>query len=79
MIFGEAFRDHHAYSEADLRTLVSTAKKAGAHYLITTEKDWAKVERHLRNESMRTLVVRIKYEIPEEFWYFLRKRLEQNV
>jgi tetraacyldisaccharide 4'-kinase len=32
------FADHHPYSEADIRHLDETAKKAGAH-LLTTEKD----------------------------------------
>ena len=37
----EAFPDHHAYTRTDLAQLPT----AGAEYLITTEKDWAKISR----------------------------------
>jgi tetraacyldisaccharide 4'-kinase len=39
------FGDHHDYSASDLRTLSQNANDAGAELLITTEKDWAKIER----------------------------------
>jgi len=36
--------DHHSYAVADLNELQKEAKAAGAASLVTTEKDWAKVE-----------------------------------
>jgi tetraacyldisaccharide 4'-kinase len=39
-----AFGDHHEYSAEDLAKLMSVAKAAGADVLVTTEKDWVKVE-----------------------------------
>ncbi|HEY2587470.1 MAG TPA: tetraacyldisaccharide 4'-kinase [Tepidisphaeraceae bacterium] len=38
------FGDHHAYTAEDLANLSAEARKAGAEILITTEKDWVKVE-----------------------------------
>jgi tetraacyldisaccharide 4'-kinase len=41
------FRDHHLYSDTDVRSLESEAERAGAVAFITTEKD----EQNLRNAS----------------------------
>jgi tetraacyldisaccharide 4'-kinase len=37
------FRDHHFYSDADLRRLENEARKSGASILLTTEKDLVKL------------------------------------
>ncbi len=37
------FRDHHAYTAADVKSLQSAALSAGADVLVTTEKDWVKL------------------------------------
>jgi tetraacyldisaccharide 4'-kinase len=39
-----AFGDHHAYDADDLATLQRDAARAGAEILLTTEKDWVKIE-----------------------------------
>jgi tetraacyldisaccharide 4'-kinase len=39
------FADHHHYTPQDLATLRREAAAAGADVLLTTEKDWAKLER----------------------------------
>jgi tetraacyldisaccharide 4'-kinase len=39
-----AFGDHHEYSTGDVAKLIADAKAAGADVLVTTEKDWVKVE-----------------------------------
>jgi tetraacyldisaccharide 4'-kinase len=38
------FPDHHAYTANDLQSLEQTARAVGAEILVTTEKDWAKIE-----------------------------------
>jgi tetraacyldisaccharide 4'-kinase len=38
------FPDHHAYTANDLESLDQTARAAGAEILVTTEKDWVKIE-----------------------------------
>ena len=38
-----AFRDHHAYSMADVERIVAEARESGATGFITTEKDAVKV------------------------------------
>ena len=39
-----SFVDHHAYTEHDLASLRRAASAAGADVLLTTEKDWVKLE-----------------------------------
>ena len=38
------FPDHHAYTSDDLQSLEQAARTAGAQILVTTEKDWVKIE-----------------------------------
>lgn len=38
-----AFRDHHAYSRADLARICAEAKSAGAAIVLTTEKDYVRL------------------------------------
>lgn len=38
------FADHHHYTRDDLRELQSAARDAGAQALVTTEKDWVKLQ-----------------------------------
>lgn len=38
------FADHHHYTDSDLADVRREARAAGADVLVTTEKDWAKVE-----------------------------------
>lgn len=41
------FRDHHAYTSSDLRTLLAARKKSGATAFVTTEKDAINLEAYL--------------------------------
>jgi tetraacyldisaccharide 4'-kinase len=38
------FGDHHRYTVMDLKSLIEQAKDLGAEMLLTTEKDWVKIE-----------------------------------
>lgn len=38
------FPDHHAFTQADVRALMDEAKACGAQAMITTEKDWTKLQ-----------------------------------
>jgi tetraacyldisaccharide 4'-kinase len=39
-----AFADHHPYTEADVAAVRRDALAAGADLILTTEKDWAKIQ-----------------------------------
>ncbi len=38
------FKDHHLYNETDLKDICRAARLVDAKYLLTTEKDWVKIE-----------------------------------
>jgi tetraacyldisaccharide 4'-kinase len=69
-IFLKAFSDHVRYTEQDVAWLLQQ-KKTGADFFVTTDKDWVKVASFFRHRNERILRLRIRYEIPNEFWYFL--------
>jgi tetraacyldisaccharide 4'-kinase len=45
VVGSRTFSDHYSYLRADLERLAREARRAGADLLVTTEKDWVKVER----------------------------------
>jgi len=38
------FRDHCVFTRKDLEDMIQVKEAAGAHYLLTTEKDWMRIE-----------------------------------
>jgi tetraacyldisaccharide 4'-kinase len=68
-----AFPDHHPYSDTDLATLTTEAKRLGAK-LITTEKDAVKFTTAER-AHIATLPVTLRFEDAPAFAAFLRQKL----
>lgn len=67
-----SFRDHHFYSDADLRKIEEAARRKGAEVLLTTEKDLVKVEGRLR---MPVAAARVEPEIRESGFFETLGRL----
>jgi tetraacyldisaccharide 4'-kinase len=44
------FRDHHAFSEVDIRQVLDAARAAGAAAVLTTDKDAVRLDRHPRHD-----------------------------
>jgi tetraacyldisaccharide 4'-kinase len=44
VVFFRAFPDHHRYGTDDLKTVEQEAKKAGAQYIVVSEKDSVKID-----------------------------------
>jgi tetraacyldisaccharide 4'-kinase len=44
VVFFKSFRDHHPYVREEFRALVEEKARSGAEYLLTTEKDWVRLE-----------------------------------
>jgi tetraacyldisaccharide 4'-kinase len=57
-----SFRDHHAYTEADIRGLCREAGRAGADGFLTTEKDAVKLDA-LRAKLPNLAVARLSLEL----------------
>lgn len=70
--FFQAFPDHHAYSAGDVARLLARGKDVGRW--VTTEKDWFKARPLFSARGVPLLRLRIRYEISDAFWYFLRNR-----
>lgn len=43
ILYFRGFRDHHYYSEDEIKTLNKTREDSNADYLLTTEKDWVRI------------------------------------
>ncbi len=56
------FKDHHFYTEIDLKSIDREAKKVNAKYLITTEKDWVKIQNFIFNYPIIVLSASFKIE-----------------
>jgi tetraacyldisaccharide 4'-kinase len=75
-----AFPDHHAYVERDLRDVGEEARSAGAEWVLTTTKDWVKVQ-HLPRPGLPVTALRIRFELldrGEEFLALVRLALSRG-
>jgi tetraacyldisaccharide 4'-kinase len=72
-----AFADHHDYSHDDILAIARQAGRKGAQVLVTTEKDWVKLDATwLRNR--RLLVVGVRMDLgayAEAFERFVARKL----
>jgi len=73
----EIFADHHPFSDADMEVLVRRAAAAGCAALITTEKDYVKVQ-SLRF-SLPIWVLAVELRLEEGFDRFVLKKLQVDL
>ena len=73
------FTDHYRYKESDILRIRRTAQKSGAGMILTTEKDWAKLDQEI-DWPLDVIVVgiRIEFETPEKMESLLQSRLKNN-
>ena len=80
------FPDHHSYSLGDVEKLITQAQQLGVSFLITTEKDWTKLQEFQSLFVIRgitSLIAKIEFEFltSREYAVFvalLRRRLMQG-
>ncbi|GBC76731.1 Tetraacyldisaccharide 4'-kinase [bacterium HR08] len=77
IVLFRAFRDHHWYTRRDLARLFQEAEQAEAEWLVTTEKDWMRMESLALPERPPLYVARIeaRVEDAEVFRSFLLRHL----
>lgn len=73
-----AFADHHAFSMADVKGLVSKAKRAGACSIIVTEKDYVKLEGYAGHIGLPLWVLRMRAKVEEGFDSFAQEHMIQE-
>jgi tetraacyldisaccharide 4'-kinase len=71
-----AFRDHHVFTSREIARLVEEKKRVGADCLVTTEKDWARLENAVREyPDLAYLSIRLVItEGAEIFFEMLKER-----
>ncbi len=76
-----AFRDHHLYSRHELLGLMAEKEMRGAEFLITTEKDWVRLEGvHFEFPDLAYLVIRFSLLSGEEkFFNMVRDKVEKSL
>ena len=70
----QAYEDHHVYSSDNIGSLLQSARKSGAHGLITTEKDMVKL-RSIFPQETPLLVLPVQLRLAEDFDRFLLSRI----
>jgi len=71
------FKDHYRYKESDLLMINMTAKRAGADIILTTEKDWAKLDSDIEwKTDLAVIGIHIRFQDPERFGSFLELKLK---
>jgi tetraacyldisaccharide 4'-kinase len=74
----QAFPDHHTYTPQELHNLAATAREQGAGSLITTEKDWARLQERWEEEvPLGVLAVEAQLTKPERVLAFLEQGLRK--
>ncbi|WP_299980337.1 tetraacyldisaccharide 4'-kinase [Desulfobacula sp.] len=73
------FKDHYRYKESDILMINTSAKKMGADIILTTEKDWAKLDQDSKwSLDLIVIGIQIDFEDPQRFEYLLNSRLKNN-
>ena len=60
------FRDHHRFSKSDIRNITAEAKKSGADWIVTTEKDIMKLSEP--DVPDKLLALSIEFDVDEGFY-----------
>jgi tetraacyldisaccharide 4'-kinase len=60
------FRDHYQYSHADFRMIADNAKRSGANWIVTTEKDIMRLKEFSMPDNL--LALRIEFHVDDTFY-----------
>ncbi|MFH2061250.1 MAG: tetraacyldisaccharide 4'-kinase [Pseudomonadota bacterium] len=71
------FKDHYRYKDSDIKQINLMAKQKGADLILTTEKDWAKLDSSRDWQTdMYIIGINISFHDPDGFQMFLKQRLQ---
>ncbi len=69
------FKDHYRYKEADILMINETAIKKGANIIVTTQKDWVKLESWFDWKTDVAIIgIDIRFEQKDAFVSFVKER-----
>lgn len=71
------FKDHYRYKRADILRIQERARKLGSDLILTTEKDWVKLDRDIPWEAdLAVIGIAIRFENAPAFQSYIKSRLE---
>ena len=75
------FTDHHRYTDRDLNKILQSAKESNADFIITTEKDYARIANRIAWPIDLVVVgIKISFEnYDDEFNRFIKNRLKKLI
>ena len=76
----KAFKDHHVYTPGEIRQLIREKNRLGLDLLITTEKDWVRLEGAVK-EWADLAYLKIRLVIADgstDFWRLVKKKAEES-
>ena len=71
----EKYKDHFSFTKKDIIRIENKAKKIGAKYIVTTEKDWVRIEQLKPKFSYAIIEIDMKIEKEKKFLNYLNKKL----
>ncbi len=73
------FKDHYRYKRADILLIQKRAREIGADMIVTTEKDWVKLDRDIQWDTDLAVVgIKIRFEDDKTFEGFIKSRLDTS-
>lgn len=73
------FKDHHRYNNSDTVTINKAAKKKCADIILTTQKDWSKLDSNIKwSRDLLVVGINIQFQEPEKFKTFLSIKLHSK-
>jgi len=71
------FKDHFIYKNSDIRMIQKKTSSLNADMVVTTEKDWVKIEHDIEwNVDVAVIGINIKFQNPTQFESFLKTQLK---
>lgn len=73
------FTDHHRYTDRDINMILQSAKESNTDFIITTEKDYARIANRIKWPIDLVVVgIKISFEnYDNEFNFFIKNRLKK--
>jgi tetraacyldisaccharide 4'-kinase len=80
VVWRRAFADHHRYTQRDVKSLMESARKANAQFLITTEKDHVRLGALTEplDDQLRTAELAIEFDDEQSVAGWLKRRLSET-
>ncbi|PWT93704.1 MAG: tetraacyldisaccharide 4'-kinase [Acidobacteria bacterium] len=79
VVLSQRFRDHHHYTEEEIRDLEAGARHAGADALVTTAKDAVKIPAGITQLPVIVAGVELQLENADAFFEFVRVRMLEHL